>query len=111
MLLGFFYLSDRPKFVAGLMFANISAFAIAALVFGFPEIVPLAKLTQVGWISVISGGIYMAWMAIFYSKIMSMRSTLQRETDNHRRTAARLQTAKEKGPSASAAPSRSSWRA
>ena len=95
VLLGFFYLSDRPKFVAGLMFANISAFAIAALVFGFPEIVPLAKLTQVGWISVISGGIYMAWMAIFYSKIMSMRSTLQRETDNHRRTAERLQAAKE----------------
>jgi signal transduction histidine kinase len=94
VLLGFFYLSDRPKFVAALVIGNISAFAVAALVFGFPEIVPLHKLTQVGWISVISGGIYMAWMAIFYSKIMSMRSTLQRETDNHRRTAERLQSAK-----------------
>ena len=95
VLLGFFYLSDRPKFVAAMLVANISAFAIAALVFGFPEIVPLHKLTQVGWISVISGAIYVAWMAIFYSKIMSMRSTLQRETDNHRDTAERLQKAKE----------------
>ena len=95
VLLGFFYLSDRPKFVALLLIANISAFAIAALLFGFPEIVPLHKLTQVGWISVISASIYVAWMAIFYSKIMSMRSTLQRETDNHRDTALRLQQAKE----------------
>ena len=105
VLLGFFYLSDRPKFVAGLMIGNISAFAMAALAFGFPEIVPLQKLTQVGWISVISGGIYMAWMAIFYSKIMSMRSTLQRETDNHRRTAERLQSAKERAERVSRAKS------
>ena len=95
VLLGFFYLSDRPKFVALLLFANIAAFALAALLFGFPEIVPMQKLTQVGWISVISASIYVAWMAIFYSKIMSIRSTLQRETDNHRDTARRLQKAKE----------------
>jgi signal transduction histidine kinase len=95
VLLGFFYLSDRPKFVALLLISNISAFALVALCFGFPEIVPLHKLTQVGWISVISGCIYMAWMAIFYSKIMSIRSSLQRETDNHRDTADRLQKAKE----------------
>ncbi len=95
VLLGFFYLSDRPKFVAIILACNIGAFAVISTAFGFPEIVPKDELTHVGWISVISGTIYMAWMAIFYSKIMYMRSELQRETERHRLTSKRLQEAKE----------------
>ena len=94
-LLGFFYLSERPKFVSALLACNIGAFALVALLFGFPEIVPRSELTGVGWITVTSGTIYMSWMAIFYANVMSLRSKLQRETELHRETSKRLQVAKE----------------
>jgi signal transduction histidine kinase len=95
VLLGFFYLSERPKFVALLLACNIASFATASLFFGFPEIVPHERLTMVGWITVTAGTIYMAWMAMFYASVMSMRSQLQRETELHRQTSKRLQVAKE----------------
>ncbi len=95
VLLGFFYLSERPKLVMLILAGNIAVFAIVALVFGFPEIVPHERLTMVGWITVSSGTIYMAWMAMFYASVMSMRSQLQRETELHRNTSNRLQVAKE----------------
>jgi signal transduction histidine kinase len=74
---------------------NIGAFALASLLFGFPEVVSHSQLTEVGWITVTSGTIYMSWMAIFYAKVMSRRSQLQRETEFHRETSKRLQVAKE----------------
>ena len=94
-LLGFFYLSERPKFVLSVLACNISAFALVAFLFGFPEIVPHGQLTGVGWITVTSGTIYMSWMALFYANVMSMRSKLQLETELHRETSKRLQVRSE----------------
>jgi signal transduction histidine kinase len=95
ILLGFFYMSDKPRFVALLLAVNISVFALVSLLFGFPELVPHDQLTVLGWVTVASATIYMAWMAIFYANIMSMRSQLQRETGRHRETSKRLHVAKE----------------
>jgi len=95
LLLGFFYLSDRPLMVMGLFVGNIGAFAVAYFLFGFQELVPASQLSTVGWISILSAIIYMSWMAIFYANIMSMRSELEREGERHAATAIRLVRAKE----------------
>jgi signal transduction histidine kinase len=95
LLLGFFYLSDRPLIVIAMFTCNIVIFILAYIRMGFPQIVPLAELTTVGWISILSAIVYMSWMAIFYATIMSTRSELEREGERHRQLAARLKQAKE----------------
>jgi signal transduction histidine kinase len=95
LLLGFFYLSERPLLVIGLFALNIGCFYLAYVVHGFPQLVPLTQLAPVGWISILSATIYTSWMAIYYANIMSMRSDIERETERHRATAVRLRQAKE----------------
>ena len=105
LLLGFFYLSERPYLLISLFTASIACFFLAFLLWGFPENVPLSQLSLVGWISIASATIYMSWMAIFYANIMSMRSDIERETDRHRQTAVRLRQAKEMADAANHAKS------
>jgi signal transduction histidine kinase len=95
ILLGFFYLSDRPFLVIGLFATNIAVFYAAYALNGFPEHVPLPALAPVGWISIFSATVYMSWMATYYASVHSMRSELEREAERHRATAVRLHQAKE----------------
>src|SRR5882757_309046 len=94
LLLGFFYLSERPILVVGLFTFNIVGFCAAYLAWGFPELVPQQQLSTVGWISILSATIYMSWMAIYYANMITMRSDLEREAERHRETAVRLHEAK-----------------
>lgn len=93
LLLGFFYLSDRPVLVIGLFTLNFLGFAASFALYGFPERVPLSSLSTLGWISIFSATVYMSWMAIYYASMISMRSELEREAERHRATAVRLQNA------------------
>jgi signal transduction histidine kinase len=95
LLLGFFYLSERPILVVGLFTVNIVGFCLAYLRWGFPELVPQQQLSTVGWISILSATIYMSWMAIYYANMIAMRSDLEREAERHRETAIRLRLAKD----------------
>ena len=95
LLLGFFYLSERPILVVGLFTMNILGFCSAYLRWGFPELVPQQQLATVGWISILSATIYMSWMAIYYANMIAMRSELEREAERHRETAIRLRQAKD----------------
>ncbi len=94
LLLGFFYLSERPILVVGLFTLNILGFCAAYLRWGFPELVLQQQLSTVGWISILSATIYMSWMAIYYANMLAMRSELEREAERHRETAVRLRQAK-----------------
>jgi signal transduction histidine kinase len=94
LLLGFFYLSKSPSLVVAGFSFNILAFCGAHYVWGFPELVAKEELATVGWISILSATIYMSWMAIYYSNMMSMSSEIEHETESHRETALRLQEAK-----------------
>jgi len=94
LLLGFFYLSERPILVVGLFTLNILGFCAAYLTWGFPELVLQQQLSTVGWISILSATIYMSWMAIYYANMLAMRSELEREAERHRETAIRLRQAK-----------------
>jgi signal transduction histidine kinase len=95
LLLGFFYLSERPILVVGLFTVNILGFCSAYLAWGFAELVPQQQLSTVGWISILSATIYMSWMAIYYANMITMRSELEREAERHRETAVRLRQAKD----------------
>ena len=95
LLLGFFYLSERPLLVVGLFTFNILVFCTAYMLWGFPELVPQQQLATVGWISILSATIYMSWMAIYYANMIATRSDLERETERHRETAVRLREAKD----------------
>ena len=95
LLLGFFYLSERPWLVIGLFSINILGFCAAYLRYGFSEHIPLPGLTTVGWISIMSATIYMSWMAIYYSSIITSKSEVERETERHRATAEQLRRVKE----------------
>ena len=106
LLLGFFYLSDKPRVVLGLFAFNLCGFLGAfALNGGFPQIVPTSALETVGWISILSATVYMSWMAIYYASMISMRSELQREAERHRTTGVRLRQAKDMADKASRAKS------
>lgn len=95
LLLGFFYLSERPILVVGLFTFNIGGFAAAYLTYGFPELLSHDQLSIVGWISILSATVYMSWMAIYYANMISARSDLEREAERHRETAIRLREAKD----------------
>ena len=95
LLLGFFYLSERPLLVVSIFTLNIGGFCLAYLLWGFPELVPQQQLATVGWISILSATIYMSWMAIYYANMIAMKSDLESEAERHRETAIRLRQAKD----------------
>ncbi len=96
LLLGFFYLGDRPLLVLGMFTADLAIFFAAFMFNGsFDERVPLERLTTVGWISIFSATVYMSWMAVYYVSTIALRSDLEREAERHRLTAVRLRQAKD----------------
>lgn len=97
LLLGFFYFSDRQMLIVGLFSANIAIFSAAYFINGFPDTVSLAALAPVGWISIVSATLYMSWMAIYYSQIMSLTSQTEREAELY---VGQLRAAKERADAA-----------
>lgn len=94
-LLGFFYLSDRPLLVLGVIGANLAAFSAAYLLSGsFPERILIGNMSTVGMVSVCAATIYNSMMAIYYAYVMVAQSALQQESKKHIETAAKLRIAK-----------------
>lgn len=94
-LLGFFYLSERPLLVLGIIGANLAAFSTAYLMNGsFPERIAIHDLSTIGIISVCAATIYISMMAIYYAYVMVAQSALQLEIEKHHETAAKLRIAK-----------------
>jgi signal transduction histidine kinase len=104
LLLGFFYLGDRPVLILSVFCVNILGFYIAYAVTGeFPQHIPLSQLSGVGVVSVVSATIYVSMMAIYYANVVSSQSTLVREAERHRATAARMRKAMEEAERANEA--------
>lgn len=96
LLLGFFYLGDRPLMVLGIFGVNLLGLAVAHEVVGFfPELVPVAALSGVGVISVCAATVYTSMMAIYYASVMTAQSELRREAERHLVTAVKMRQAKE----------------
>ncbi len=96
LLLGFFYLGERPFLVLSVFGLNVIGFYVAYAVNGaFPEQIPLSDLSVVGIISVFSATVYVSMMALYYANVVQSQSEIEREVQRHRETAVRLRQAKE----------------
>lgn len=94
LLLGFFYVSNRPLLILGsTCFQTIGFLTAYAFVGAFPERVAADQLGLVSLISNLSAFIYMAWMAVYYAEVIVQRSEVEREAERHRATAAQLRSA------------------
>jgi signal transduction histidine kinase len=104
LLLGFFYLSERPLLVLGIFAVHLTGFCIAYAANGaFPELVPVAALSTVGVVSVCAATIYTSMMAVYYASVMTAQSELRQEIDRHLVTAAKMRKAKEEADRANEA--------
>ena len=99
---GFFYLSDRPLTVLAIFALNVAAFITVWFVAGdLPNRIPMEQMSNVGIVSVSSATLYMAWLAIYYGRLLTSESALEREAQRHRRTAEQLAEARDHAERAS----------
>src|SRR3954451_1038101 len=95
LLLGFFYLGDRPLLVLSIFSAHLAGFCVAYVINGsFPERVPLQELSTIGVISVCAATLYTSMMAIYYAYVMTAQSAPRKEIDRHLITAIKLRETK-----------------
>jgi len=95
LLLGFFYLGERPLLVLGIFATNLLGLSIAYAVNGsFPEVVPVADLATVGVVSVCAATLYTSMMAVYYANVITAQSELRQEVDRHLVTSAKMLKAK-----------------
>ncbi len=106
LLLGFFYLRERPLLLFSIYGVNLAGFCIAYLVNGgFAQRIPASGLAGVGILSVACATIYTAMMAIYYASIVTSQSQLEQEVQRHLATAVKLRQAKEEAERANRAKS------
>ena len=103
LLIGFFYMGDRPLLVLGIFTGQLAGFCAAYLFNGFPERLPLSALSTVGMISVLCATLYTSMMAIYYAYVMTAQSALRQEIEKRLLTAAKLKQAKDEAERANEA--------
>lgn len=94
LLLGFFYLSKKPFLVIGLFATDLAIFITVLFAYGLPNLLPAADLRFIGWLSLISSTVYMTWMALYYARMIALKSELQIEAERYRSTLSELEQAR-----------------
>jgi len=94
LMLGLFYLSKNLKLVIAVFCANLAVFLASVFVFGLPDGISAEQLSLLGWLSIVSAAIYMTWMALYYSRMVALRTELEVEADRFRSTIDGLEQAK-----------------
>jgi signal transduction histidine kinase len=104
LLIGFFYIGDRPLLVVLIFAGCLVGFCTAYLLNGsFPERVPLSDLSTVGMVSVLCATLYTSMMAVYYAYVMTAQSALRQEIEKRLLTAAKLERAKQQAERANEA--------
>ena len=94
LLLGFFYLADRPRVLLTGVALQLATFIGARIVVGkFPMLVPLESLWLVNLISIVSALIYITFVALYYENVMRESSELEEAANAHRIKAGELRQA------------------
>lgn len=94
LMLGLFYLSKKAKLVITTFLVDILVFLACFYFYGEQLPIPAADLHVLGWLSIASATIYMTWMALYYSRIIGLRSELEMEIERQRLTAIELEKAR-----------------
>ncbi len=94
LLLGFFYLADRPRVLLTGVALQLGAFIGARIIVGkFPMLVPLESLWLVNLISIVSALIYITFVALYYENVMRESSELEQAANAQRIKAGELRQA------------------
>mgnify|MGYP002620666069 CR=1 FL=1 len=91
LMLGLFYHSKRLALVIAVFVCNLALFFGSVAWFGLPNDIPPEDLRFLGWLSIVSAAVYMTWMALYYSRVMALRSELEIEAERFRGTVAELE--------------------
>jgi signal transduction histidine kinase len=94
LLLGLFYLSKNAGRVLSVFALNVVAFLSIVALTGIPDRIPIGELQVIGWLSIASATVYMTWMAMYYSRIIGLRTELELEIERQRTTAVELEKAR-----------------
>jgi signal transduction histidine kinase len=94
LLLGLFYHSKNATTVLTLFTGNILAFLGFVAAYGVPERIPVEDLWILGWLSIAAATLYMTWMALYYARVIGLRTELELEIERQRSTAAELEKAR-----------------
>ncbi len=94
LLIGIFYHSKNVWLVLTIFGINLLVFL--AFVWNRPlgDTIPLDHLEVLGWLSIGSATIYMTWMALYYSAVVSLRSELEAEAQRSRVVSRELEQAR-----------------
>jgi signal transduction histidine kinase len=96
LLLGFFYLREKPLVLFSVFSINLAGFVTAYFINGsFSDGIPAAGLSGVGILSVCCATIYTSMMAIYYANVVTSQSQLEREVQRHLAMAVQLRKTKE----------------
>lgn len=84
LLIGIFYQSRNVALVLTIFGFDLLVFL--GFVWNRPlgDTIPLEQLEVLGWLSIGSATIYMTWMALYYSAVVSLRSELEAEAQRSR---------------------------
>lgn len=94
LMLGLFYLAKRVRLVLTLFIANVAVFLVLTIAHPIPESIPIADLRILGWLSLGSATIYMTWMALYYSIVVTMKAEFEVEAHRSRAASAELEHAR-----------------
>jgi signal transduction histidine kinase len=93
LMLGLFYLSKKVAIVISMFVVDLAVFLGCVLYLGLPNDIPTDDLRLLAWLSIVAATIYMTWMALYYSRVMALRSELELEAERYRGTVNELQRA------------------
>ena len=94
LLLGMCYLSKNILMVVSIFVFDVIIFLGIAWRWPFPPTIPIGDLSVLGWLSISSATVYMTWMALYYSRIVSLRSEMEAEAARSRATSIQLEHAR-----------------
>ena len=95
LMLGLFYHSKRLGLVISVFVVELFAFLGCVAWFGLPNEIPAENLSRLGWLSIVGAAIYMTWMALYYARVMALRSELEIEADRFLTATVELEHAQE----------------
>ena len=94
LMSGLFYQSRRMGIVLALFLVNVAIFFALLIVRAPPALLPEADLTLLSWVSIAVAMTYMAYMALYYARVIASRTELELEAERYRAMSVELEHAR-----------------
>lgn len=94
LLLGLFYQSRNYLTVLGLFALDVALFVFLVTYYEQSASISIDQMDILGWLSISSATVYVTWMALYYSRIVGLKSELESEVEKSRQTSIELERAR-----------------